>query len=112
MANKKAEVVRIYLPPDSNTLLSTFDHCIKAIRSGYYQSVMIDASNETFNENKRITKEVVNEAHSRGIAVEAELGVLSGIEGHLDVDKTKALYTDPEEVVDFVFTNAFNKIDC
>lgn len=80
----------------------TYDHCIKAVGSGYYQSVMIDASNESFTENVRITREIVKYAHSFGIAVEAELGVLSGVEDHLSVDKNKALYTDPKEVVDFV----------
>ena len=80
----------------------TFDHCISAIDSGYYQSVMIDASNESFKENIRITKEVVDYARSGDIAVEAELGVLSGVEDHLSVDKSGALYTDPEEVVEFV----------
>jgi fructose-bisphosphate aldolase class II len=85
----------------------TYDHCVNAISSGYYQSVMIDASNESFAENVRITSEVVKYAHSRRIAVEAELGVLSGVEDHLTVDKTTALYTDPDEVVDFV-----RKTDC
>ena len=80
----------------------TFDHCMKAIDSGYYQSVMIDASNESISENIRITKEVVKKAHPKSISVEAELGVLSGVEGHLAVDKSKALYTDPEEAVYFV----------
>ena len=85
----------------------TYDHCMSAISSGYYQSVMIDASNESFTENVRITREVVKYAHSKKIAVEAELGVLSGVEDHLIVDKTRALYTDPDEVVDFV-----SKTDC
>lgn len=80
----------------------TFDHCISAIGSGYYQSVMIDASNESFSENVRITGEIVKYAHPKGIAVEAELGVLSGVEDHLSIDKSRALYTDPKEAVDFV----------
>jgi fructose-bisphosphate aldolase class II len=80
----------------------TFDHCIKAIGSEYYQSVMIDASAETFSENVRITKEIVREAHAKSISVEAELGVLSGVEGHLSVEKSRASYTDPQEAVDFV----------
>jgi len=80
----------------------TYDHCISAIDSGYYQSVMIDASGEPFSENVRITREIVKYAHSKIIAVEAELGVLSGVEDHLSTGNNKALYTDPKEVVDFV----------
>ena len=38
IANKKADVVRLYLPPDSNCLLSTFDHCI---RSRNYVNVIV-----------------------------------------------------------------------
>jgi fructose-bisphosphate aldolase, class II len=79
-----------------------YDHCISAINSGYYQSVMIDASHESFNENVRITKEIVVYAHEKAIAVEAELGVLSGVEDHLSIDDNKARYTDPAQVADFV----------
>ncbi len=55
-------------------------HCLDSIESGFYSSVMIDASGEEFDSNIAITKEIVDKAHARGIAVEAELGVLSGIE--------------------------------
>ena len=79
-----------------------YDHCIKAIGSGSYQSVMIDASNKSFAENVRITKEIVLHAHSGGIAVEAELGVVTRVEDNLSADMSKALYTDSSEVVDFV----------
>lgn len=80
----------------------TYDHCIDAIGSGNYQSVMIDASNESFSENIRITSEVVRQAHSKGIAVEAELGVLSGREDNISVEAGKALYTDPADAMEFV----------
>jgi len=80
----------------------TIEHCISAIDSGYYQSVMIDASDQSFTENVRITGEVVKMAHSKGIGVEAELGVLSGVEDNLAVDKSMAHYTDPKEADDFV----------
>ncbi|MGN1022034.1 MAG: phosphoketolase, partial [Lachnospiraceae bacterium] len=43
IANKKADVVRLYLPPDTNTLLSTFDHCI---RSRNYVNVIIASKHE------------------------------------------------------------------
>ena len=38
VVNKKADVVRVYLPPDANTLLSTYDHCL---RSRNYVNVVI-----------------------------------------------------------------------
>ncbi len=80
----------------------TEHHCLQAIEEGGYSSVMIDASHESFEENVRITKSIVEKAHAKGIAVEAELGVLSGVEDHLNVDDDKALYTDPAQVEEFV----------
>ncbi len=79
-----------------------FDHCTKAIESGAYNSVMIDASHEAFEENIRITCEIVEHAHRKGIAVEAELGVLSGVEDHISIDEKHALYTDPRQAEEFV----------
>jgi fructose-bisphosphate aldolase, class II len=79
-----------------------FDHCTQAIESGAYNSVMIDASHETFEENIRITSEIVEHAHQKGIAVEAELGVLSGVEDHISIDEKHALYTNPRQAEEFV----------
>ena len=77
-------------------------HCLDSIESGYYSSVMIDASGEEFDSNIAITKEIVDKAHARGIAVEAELGVLSGIEDDTAVEADKARYTDPEKAIEFI----------
>ena len=77
-------------------------HCMNAIESGCYNSVMIDASHELFEENIRITAEVVRKAHSAGIAVEAELGVLSGVEDHLSIEEKHALCTDPGQAAEFI----------
>jgi len=63
---------------------------------------MIDASHDPFSRNVERTKAIVEEAHQNGIAVEAELGVLSGIEDELSVDEKNALYTQPEEAESFV----------
>lgn len=79
-----------------------FDHCIRAIESGYYNSVMIDASHESFAENVLITQEITKRAHKFDISVEAELGVLGGIEDHLTVDEKKSRCTDPEQAEEFV----------
>jgi fructose-bisphosphate aldolase, class II len=77
-------------------------HCMAAIESGGYNSIMIDASHEPFEENIRVTKEIVERAHDRGIAVEAELGLLSGIEDHISVDTENSFYTNPKQAKEFV----------
>ncbi len=80
----------------------TPEHCHDAIRTDHYDSVMIDASHENFHTNIEITSGIVKEAHSEGIAVEAELGVLSGMEDDKSIDNSRANYTDPGEAVAFV----------
>ncbi|HUJ12106.1 MAG TPA: ketose-bisphosphate aldolase [Verrucomicrobiae bacterium] len=73
--------------------------CYDCIDSGFYSSVMIDASHEPFEKNVEITKRVVDKAHARGVSVEAELGRLGGVEedivGHVCL-------TDPDEAKKFV----------
>ena len=88
----------------------TEEHCLRAIGSGYYSSVMIDASHESFEDNIRITGSIVEKAHEKGIHVEAELGVLGGVEDHLDVSDDKALYTDPGMVEEFVRRTACDSL--
>ena len=61
---------------------SSFEVCKKAIDAGF-TSVMIDASHYSYEENIAITKKVVEYAHARGVTVEAELGVLAGVEDHV-----------------------------
>ncbi len=78
------------------------EHCKRAIESDFYNSVMIDASHENFENNITITTEIVKRAHDKGISVEAELGVLSGVEDEIDIDSRKAKYTDPDQAVEFV----------
>ncbi|MDA7980798.1 MAG: class II fructose-bisphosphate aldolase [Pirellulales bacterium] len=80
----------------------TEDACYDCIESGFYSSVMIDASHESFEENIAITRRVVNRAHERGISVEAELGMLGGVEEDIEVDEEHACLTDPDEAVEFV----------
>src|SRR5881392_121597 len=76
--------------------------CYDCIGSGFYSSVMIDASHEPFEENVAITKRVVEKAHTKGISVEAELGQLGGVEEDIKVDEGHASLTNPKEAVDFV----------
>jgi fructose-bisphosphate aldolase class II len=72
------------------------------IDSGFYSSVMIDASHEPFEENVATTRRVVERAHAKGISVEAELGRLGGVEEDIAVDEKHASLTDPDEAAEFV----------
>lgn len=76
--------------------------CYDAIDSGFYSSVMIDASHEEFGENIAITRRVVERAHKAGISVEAELGLLGGVEEDIAVEEEHAHLTDPAEARTFV----------
>lgn len=76
--------------------------CYDCIDSGFYSSVMIDASHEDFANNVAITKRVVDRAHAKGISVEAEIGKLGGVEEDVKVDEGHACLTDPVEAVEFV----------
>src|ERR1700746_1450611 len=84
--------------------------CYDCIDSGFYSSVMIDASHEPFEENVAITKLVVERAHAKGISVEAELGMLGGVEEDIKVDEGNACLTNPEEAVDFVKRSRCNAL--
>ena len=75
--------------------------CKACIDAGF-TSVMIDASAHDFEENIRITKEVVEYAHARGVVVESELGAIAGIEDELVVDDKYGHFTHPDDVVEFV----------
>ena len=76
--------------------------CMECINSGFYSSVMIDASHEEFDGNIATTRRVVDAAHAKGIVVEAELGQLGGVEEHVKVDEANAKLTDPETAKEFV----------
>ncbi|MGQ9787268.1 MAG: class II fructose-bisphosphate aldolase [Anaerolineae bacterium] len=76
--------------------------CYECIESGFYSSVMIDASARPLEENIAITQRVVARAHARGISVEAELGRLSGKEEDIAVEEGGALLTDPDQAAEFV----------
>jgi len=75
---------------------------LDAISSGKYSSVMIDASHETYEKNVQITSEIVERAHANNLEVEAELGVLSGVEDGITIKAEHKKYTQPEEVEDFI----------
>jgi len=86
--------------------------CYECIDSGFFSSVMIDASHESFAENVAITKRVVDKAHAKGISVEAELGMLGGVEEDIQVDEGHAMLTNPEEAKDFVAKTGCDSLAC
>ncbi len=78
-----------------------FEICKKCVDDGF-TSVMFDGSKHSFEENIRLTKEVVEYAHAHGVVVEAELGKLAGVEDDVKVDARSATFTDPDEAAEFV----------
>ncbi len=78
---------------------NSFELAKSCIDSGF-SSVMFDGSHLEYEENIAITRKVVEYAHERDVTVEAELGVLAGIEEHVKSDVHE--YTDPDQVEDFV----------
>ncbi len=84
--------------------------CYDCIDSGFYSSVMIDASHAPFDENIAITKRVVDRAHAKGISVEAELGMLGGVEEDIAVSEKDARLTDPDEAKEFVERTACDSL--
>ena len=77
----------------------TFELCKSCVDSGF-SSVMIDGSHLPFDENMALARKVVEYAHQFDVSVEAELGVLAGIED--EVSAEHSTYTKPEEVEEFV----------
>lgn len=86
--------------------------CYDCIESGFYSSVMIDASHESFEENIAATKRVVDRAHPKGISVEAELGQLGGVEEHVVVAEDQAKLTDPDQAVEFIKRTGCDSLAC
>jgi fructose-bisphosphate aldolase class II len=78
---------------------SSFELAQNCINNGF-SSVMFDGSHLKYDENVNKTKKIVDYAHEKDVSVEAELGVIAGIEDH--VKSTKHYYTDPEQVEDFI----------
>jgi len=72
----------------------------EAIKGSLVSSIMIDASKEDFEDNVRISHEVVKMAKGSGILIEAELGKIKGVEDEVISDE--AFYTDPDEAVEFI----------
>jgi fructose-bisphosphate aldolase class II len=86
--------------------------CYDCINSGFYSSVMIDASHDPFDQNVAITKRVVDAAHKKGISVEAELGQLGGVEEDVKVEDGHATLTNPEEAKKFIELTGCDSLAC
>lgn len=91
---KKQAKIPVYVHLDHGT----FDMAIRCIESGY-DSVMIDASEENFEENVRIVSEVVRVGHQHGVHVEGQIGRTLSEEGE---SVGEVLDTEPEEAKEFV----------
>lgn len=76
----------------------SFELCKSCVDFGF-SSVMIDGSALPYEENIALTRKVVDYAHQYDVPVEAELGVLAGVED--EVSAAESHYTKPEEVIDF-----------
>ncbi|MBM3145770.1 MAG: ketose-bisphosphate aldolase [Chloroflexi bacterium] len=86
--------------------------CYDCVDSGFYSSVMIDASHEDFETNVAITRRVVDYAHAKGVVVEAELGQLGGVEEHVKVAEADAKLTDPDQALEFVERAGCDSLAC
>jgi fructose-bisphosphate aldolase class II len=86
--------------------------CYECIKGGFFSSVMIDASHAPFDENVAITKRVVEAAHKQGISVEAELGMLGGVEEDIKVEDGHATLTNPVEAEEFVRQTGCDSLAC
>jgi len=84
------------------------DHCTdvaycKTCADAGYTNIMIDASKQSFEENIRQTKEIVDHCHRHGdVSVEGELGTVSGVEDQIKVTEDEAQLANPEQSVEFV----------
>lgn len=101
-----SNLIKIAAMNSSIPVVLHLDHCtsydtiVQAIQYGF-TSVMIDASKKPYLENVALVKEVVKVAHAAGVAVEAEIGEISGVEDDF-IGKVEAALTKPEEAKDFV----------
>jgi len=104
-AKRIADAVYHYAKDSEIPIALHLDHgkdfdSVKAAIDGGYTSVMIDGSSLPFEDNIELTREVVKYAHSLGVSVEGELGVLAGVEDHVSASSSN--YTDPVQACEFI----------
>lgn len=93
---KETATVPVAMHLDHGQSLEMVKNCIDV----GFSSVMIDASHYDFEENIRITKEVVDYSHQFGVSVEAELGTIGGVEDN--VASKEIIYTEPDKALEFI----------
>lgn len=96
LARSKGSDIPIALHLDHGNSFELIKDCVDY----GFSSVMIDASHHSFEENVAISKEAADYAHKFDVTVEAELGVLAGIED--EVEAEEHVFTQPDEVEEFV----------
>ncbi|EMK4235858.1 ketose-bisphosphate aldolase [Listeria monocytogenes] len=74
---------------------------MRAVRCGF-SSVMIDGSLLPFEENIRVTKEVVDVCHKLGVSVEGELGAIGKTGNSIEGGVSEIIYTKPEEAEEYI----------
>lgn len=109
-AKRLGDAVRKYGAASRIPIALHLDHgknleSVKACIDGGYTSVMIDGSSLPYEDNVDLTREAVKYAHTYGVTVEGELGILAGVEDH--VFSAGSTYTNPMQAVDF-----FRKTGC
>ena len=98
--------VRELIRSSSVPITLHLDHCrdlgliAECIEAGW-NSVMIDASSKSFEENLALSKQAVEMAHPKNITVEAELGAIVGVEDDIHVKEQDAHLADPEQAIRF-----------
>ncbi|UFU01817.1 ketose-bisphosphate aldolase [Ruania suaedae] len=80
---------------------ASYEQMLTAMQAGF-TSVMIDRSMDSFEENVRITRRVVEAAHAVGVSVEAELGTIGAADSYGESGASEIIYTTPDEAVEFV----------
>lgn len=102
----RTTTVPLCLHLDHGKDLALIRECVDA----GFTSVMIDASSLPLEENARVTKEVAEIAHPRGVSVEAELGRLVGIEDNVAVAERDAALVNPDDAHWFASTTGIDSL--
>jgi fructose-bisphosphate aldolase class II len=87
----------------------SFEIC-KSCVDGGFTSVMIDGSKHSFEDNIKLTRQVVDYAHDHGVMVEGELGRLAGVEDDVNVSAEDSSYTNPAQVEEFVKSTSVDSL--
>lgn len=108
-----AQLCRTLNDAYSIPIISHLDHCTKpdllrACVDAGFDSVMYDGSHGLYEDNVRITRELADECHKKGVYIEAELGVIAGEEG--PVKSKFSEFTNPDYVADFVKRTALDSL--